>query len=491
MKISTIFSLLFFSIFIILDIAVGLCPISLSWLSVMHLIIMQFINIGVAFGLTEFVLSLILNKNDLPCLKKLETYPGVALLYVTYNDVLPEVMHKLKYQDYPNYDIFILDDSTNEECIIETDNSGFKVVRRYNRKGFKAGAINNWLSLYGDKYDYFVIADSDSIFERDFLRSMVKYGEHPLNKSIAVFQSKINNWNNESRFVRTITFTNPISNYFIDKLANNCDLIVSWGHNNLHRTQLVKEIGGFDERFISEDFATGLELIGKGYKCKLVDVLSYDTTPGNVHVYTQRHIRWAKQNLELLNLDLKKVPFNTQLHLFMSIYQYLIWIIYFIGIIIVIYAYDSSLKQTIGFTNSILKGEFTGTSLLMPIILMIFYIFNFTFLRLPLALKLGISVKNYLENLILSMAVSYYMMLSLIEAQIKTLLGAKVTFSVTNKRKIKNNIVNETKNFKYNNLFVLIVLVGLIRNPMALIFNFVYLIPLIFSSMIIYLIEKD
>jgi cellulose synthase/poly-beta-1,6-N-acetylglucosamine synthase-like glycosyltransferase len=305
----------------------------------------------------------------------------------------------------------------------------------------------------------------------DFIRSMVEYGEHPLNKSVAVFQSKINNWNNESRFVRTITFTNPISNYFIDKLANNCDLIVSWGHNNLHRTELVKKIGGFDERFISEDFATGLELIGKGYGCKLVDVLSYDMTPNTAYVYMQRHIRWAKQNLELLNLDVSKVPFNTQLHLFMSIYQYLIWIIYFIGIIIVIFAHDSSLKQTIGFTDSILSGEFAGTSSLIPLILLAFYILNFTFLRLPLALMLGISVKNYLENLILSMAVSYYMMLSLIEAQLETLLGAKVTFSVTNKGKRKDNAFKMAKNLKYNNLLILIVLVGLARNPMAIVFN--------------------
>lgn len=452
--------MLFFSIFIALNVAVSLCPIGSSWLSATHLIIMQFINIGVAFGLTEFMLSLILDKNDLPCLNELETYPGVALLYVTYNDVLPEIMLKLKHQDYPNYDIFILDDSTNSRCRTETESSGFKIVRRCNRKGFKAGAINNWLCLYGDRYDYFVIADSDSIFERDFIKSMVKYGEHPLNKSIAVFQSKINNWNNESRFVRTITFTNPISNYFIDKLANNCDLIVSWGHNNLHRTQLVKEIGGFDERFISEDFATGLELIGKGYKCKLVDVLSYDMTPDNVYDYTQRHIRWAKQNLELLILDVRKVPFNTQLHLFMSIYQYLIWIIYLIGIIIVVYAYNSSLEQTIGFTNIILSGEFIGSPLLIPLLLMSFYIFNFTFLRLPLALKLGISVKNYLENLILSMAVSYYMMLSLIEEQLKTILGTKVTFSVTNKGRTDDNMFKRAKICKYNNILILIVLAG-------------------------------
>jgi cellulose synthase/poly-beta-1,6-N-acetylglucosamine synthase-like glycosyltransferase len=457
----------------------------------MHFIIMQFINIGVAYGLTEFVLSIVINKKDLAYIRNLVTFPSVALLYVTYNDVLPEILYRLKHQIYPRYDIFILDDSTNNDCIIETNISGFSVIRRDNRKGFKAGAINNWLSLYGDKYDYFVVADSDSVFESDFIERMVKYAEHPTNWRVAIFQSKINNWNNDSKFARTITAATPLSNYFVDKLANECDLIVSWGHNNLHRTRLIKEIGGFDERFVSEDFATGLKLIDRGYKCKLVDVISYDMTPENVNSYIKRHLRWAKQNLELLNLDIRKVPFNTQLHLFMSIYQYLIWIVYFIGIIIVIYAYDSSLEQTIEFAHIIFSGEVINSPLLMPLMLMIFYVFNFTFLRLPLALTLGISIKNYCTNIALSMAVSYCMMLPLIRAQIETFLGGKATFNVTNKRNENTNIFRTIRDFKYTNIFILIVLIGLIRNPLALVFNFVYLIPLILSPFIVYAIEKD
>jgi cellulose synthase (UDP-forming) len=107
-------------------------------------------------------------KVDLPKLGKLAVYPPVALLYVTYNDVLPKAVNTLERQSYLNYDIFILDDSTDEICKRFLDTIGYKIIRRDNRKGYKAGALNNWLNLYGNIYKYFIISDADSIFEDDF-----------------------------------------------------------------------------------------------------------------------------------------------------------------------------------------------------------------------------------------------------------------------------------------------------------------------------------
>ncbi|MCX9073756.1 MAG: glycosyltransferase, partial [Candidatus Methanoperedens sp.] len=230
---------------------------------------MQLFNIGVAYGLSEMILSLVVKKKNLPKANKIISFPSVALLYVTYNDVMPELLFKLKDQTYKNYDIFVLDDSTKEKCIEIIDNCGLSVVRRGNRTGFKAGSLNNWLILYGNKYDYFIIADSDSAFEKDFIENIVKYAEHPLNKNIAIFQSKILPWNDKNSFPRIVGAMAPLAIYFNEKLGNECSTIISWGHNNLHRTGIIVAEGGFDENFVSEDFATCLNLIKKGYECKM------------------------------------------------------------------------------------------------------------------------------------------------------------------------------------------------------------------------------
>ncbi|HLB71672.1 MAG TPA: glycosyltransferase family 2 protein [Candidatus Methanoperedens sp.] len=452
---------------------------------------MQLFNIGVAYGLSEMILSLVVKKKNLPKANKIISFPSVALLYVTYNDVMPELLFKLKDQTYKNYDIFVLDDSTKEKCIEIIDNCGLSVVRRGNRTGFKAGSLNNWLILYGNKYDYFIIADSDSAFEKDFIENIVKYAEHPLNKNIAIFQSKILPWNDKNSFPRIVGAMAPLAIYFNEKLGNECSTIISWGHNNLHRTGIIVAEGGFDENFVSEDFATCLNLIKKGYECKMVDVLSYEAIPETVQNYSKRYIRWAKQNLQLLKLDTREILFTTRLHLFMGIYMYTIWAIIFIGILIAVWGYSSSINDIIILFKFIVSGEIINTPFLQPFLLIIFYILNITLLRLPLSLKLGISMKDYFKNLLLNIAISSYLMFPLLKAELGTITNAKITFEVTKKGEKPSSIFQIIKEMRMSILFNIIILIGLINNPVFFFFNFVWLIPFLASPLIIYSFSEN
>ena len=493
MKVKTAFLLLFFSILGILNISVGVYMVQYNSISDFLLFfIMQIINIGVAYRLVELLLSLAVKKKDLPKVNELVNSPSVALLYVTYNDAMPDLLRRLKDQTYRNYDIFILDDSTNKEYIKLIDNYGFKTIRRGNRAGFKAGSLNNWLFLFGDKYDYFAVADSDSAFENDFIENMIKYVEHPSNKNVAIIQSKILPWNTKNSFSRAVGTMIPLSIYFNEKLGNECSTIISLGHNNLHRTRMMMDVGGFDENFIAEDYATGLNLIKRGYECKMVDVVSYDAVPETIQSYTKRYTRWAKQTLQLSKLDAKNIPFTTKLHLFMGVYTYMIWIIFFLGMFIAVWAYNSSFGDFIFFVNFIISGEFTNTPFLTPFMLILFYILNFTFLRLPLALKLGISIQDYCKSLLLYMAIRGYMMFSVIKAELKTIIGAEVQFDVTDKSVYKNklSLVQIIKGMGMGIWFNIVLIIGLIKNPVFLIFNFVWVIPLLISPVVIYLIQK-
>lgn len=216
--------------------------------------------------------------------------------------------------------------------------------------------------------------------------------------------------------------------------------------------------------------------------------------PETVQNYTKRYIRWAKQTIELLKFDTRNVPFSTKLHLFMGVYSYIICIVLLFGTFVAVWGYESSFKDLIGFTNFIISGDFINTSFLLPLILVAFYILNFTFLRLPLALKFGISIKDYCKSLILYNAINQYMMFSLIKEELKVIFGAKVQFDVTDKNRYhipKSSIIQIIKEMKYGALFNIILLIGLIRNPAFLIFNFIWLIPLLISPLIICLMQKD
>lgn len=492
MRVKIIFTVLFILVLAILNISVGRYIAKFdSIINLTYFLILEIINIGIAYRFVELFLSVIVKNNDLPKVDKLANYPAVALLYVTYNDAMPDIISQLKNQCYKNYDIFVLDDSTNREYIKSIDDSGFKILRRKNRNGFKAGSLNNWLSLYGNKYKYFVIADSDSVFERDFIENMVKYAEHPSNKNIAIFQSKILPWNTENSFSKIVSTMTPLAMYFSEKLGNDCGTIISWGHNNLHRTEMIRNIGGFDEKFIAEDYATGIKAIKRGYECKIVNVTSYDAVPETIQSYAKRYIRWAKQTLQLLQLDTAGVPFYTRLHVFMAIYTYVIWIIYFMGTFIAIWGFDSSLNELSSFINYAPQKQ----SLLLFFILS-FYILNFLFLRLPLAMRLGIPLVDYYKSLFLNISIHGYIMYPLIKAEIETIFGGKIQFDVTEKNTHNNcrnrlTLVRIIKEMSVCILINILLFIGLTKNPIFLIFNFMWLAPLLMSPIVIYLIQKD
>ena len=491
MKTKTIFVLLFILVLAILNISIGLYIARFNSINFIYFLILELINIGIAYRFVEFFLSVIIKNNDLSKVEKLASYPPVALLYVTYNDAIPGLMSLLKNQSYKNYDIFILDDSTDEEHIRSIDASGLKILRRNHRNGFKAGSLNNWLYLYGDIYKYFIIADSDSVFGKDFIENMVKYAEHSSNENVAIFQSKILPWNVKNPFSRAVSAMTPLAMYFGEKLGNECDTIISWGHNNLHRTEIIRSIGGFDENFVAEDYATGLKAIKRGYECKIVNVTSFDAVPETIQSYTKRYIRWAKQTLQLLQIDTTGIPFYTRLHLFMAVYTYAVWIIYFAGTFIAVWGFSSSLNEFSRFIAGVPQKQ----SLLLFFILFL-YILNYLFLRLPLAMRLGVSLVEYYKSLFLNISIHGYIMYPLIKAELETIFGGKIQFDVTEKTTHNNyehkmTFVHIIKEMSVCILANILLLVGLTKNPIFLIFNFMWLAPLLMSPIVIYFIQRN
>jgi len=486
MKTKSLFLSLFFTLLFALNIFVGVFLVNwLDPISIIQFFIMEFVNIGIAYSLAELILSLLLRKKDLPKLEKLADTPAVALLYTTYNDAMPEVLSTLKEQTYKNCTVFVLDDSTDKHKKKLLDDSGYRVLRREHRTGFKAGALNNWLSLFGDGYDYFVVLDSDSILPKDFSEEMLKYAEHPENQQVAIFQSKTEIWNVKYEFAKTAAMTAPIWMYKMERLANDCDVLLPWGHNNLFRTKILKEVGGFEADFVSEDFATDLKIISKGYRCRLVDLVSYEGTPETIQSFTKRTIRWSSGALQLLRYGrdyTRNIPFSTGLYLFWTAYFYLIWAAYIPGMFLAVWGHQSSLNDVFMFVSS--GGLLSGMGLIQ-LALISFYIAYFLFLNLPIALRMGIA-KDFMKNIPLNAATSFYIMLPLVKAQLKTVFEKKQTFEVTKKGYSKASLFEILREMKFNLLFAVLLIIGAIRNPLAFLFNWFWFLLYFASPLVIY-----
>lgn len=492
MKTSSLFLLVFLILFLLFNMLIGVFWI--NWkhpFNIMYYLIMQWVNIGISYSLTMLLFVFLLKPSDLPSLNQLDTSLRVALLYTTCDDAIPDLIIKLGQQTYPRCDVFILDDSANQEIVQIIDHLAKKysyyVLRRNSRRGFKAGNLNNWLRLYGAHYDYFVVLDADSMLEANFVEKMLKYAEHPANRQIAIFQSKILPWNTTNLIPCLVAQMSPVWLYELDRIVNACEIIPAWGHNNLCRTRDLMQVNGFDEAFISEDYATALNLLDNGFQSKLVNVTSYEAVPETIRSYTQRALRWAHQTiqLELKKPSLNNVPLVSKFHLFMNTYQYISWLIYLPAMILAVWSYDSDFADITALVTMIFSDGSFSAYWFWPLWLLFFYLMLPIGLRLLLAVLLRISPKIFVMNLFLMWGVSFYIMFSVIKIVIQSLAGIEPTFQVTEKSSLEAPTLQLFKTMAPLLIFIAIILVGLLRNPLSLVLNFPWLIPLLATPALI------
>ena len=272
-----------------------------QWISVLQFVLISLFFASFAFGFTKRLVSLVVKPYRLPKLDALARQPRVALLYTTMNDVVPECVEAI-HQTYPA-DVFLLDDSKDPYKRELVDNlarrKGFRVLRRVERKGFKAGALNHWLTLHGPEYDYFVILDADSLLPPDWVAHALLYAEHPDNADLAIFQGLINLWNTDKPFPRALAPNQKLGQDEWElKVAGYLGAVVCYGHNVMLRTAHVLAVGGFDEGYVSEDFATAVKLASAGFGSTFVPLHTWEALPENVRGFVKRQTKWTRGSME-------------------------------------------------------------------------------------------------------------------------------------------------------------------------------------------------
>ncbi len=491
--IKTLFVALFFIIMSAMNTVVILYV--LQWwgrLALVYLALTQMVNLGIAYELTEWTLAFMLKKQDLPKLLSLKQYPPVAVLYLTCNDFIPTLASRLKGLTYPNLTSFVLDDSTKTEYHYEIDRCGLPVIRRKTRLDFKAGNLNHWLQHHSHQFDYFIVLDNDSLISNNFVEEMVKYAEHEANHDVVIFQSVVGIWNRDNRFARTLDLARSLRMFVSEKIDNPCDSLLPTT-NILVRTAAIRTIGGFATRSLTtEDWETGLEVIAHGYRCQRVNVSSYVSMSTNARVHTRRMTRWACGILEIAKAGPKKVPLTTNLRFFMGIYFYMIWPVYVAGLIFVtIWGYHSTWNDLRFVAHLTWNGYLLpGDPLFYSSILTLAYFSFFLLLRPFLAYRVGIPLRTYIGYVLVVSALGLYAFAPLLKSQILVLLGKHPKWKTLNPELSVITARSLLKEMQLPILVLGIIFVGLAQNPLAIVFNFLWLIPLFLSPFVLYYCQR-
>ncbi|NUQ24635.1 MAG: glycosyltransferase [Saprospiraceae bacterium] len=236
----------------------------------------------------------------------LTEYPPVAILYTTCNDFVEESVVSCVRQDYPNYTVYILDDSSDEAYKRQVDEfaarySGLvQVIRRPDRKGFKAGNLNHGLSVAATQEPYFAIADADEILPTDFLSKLVAVMEADPSCGFAQANHRANPYSTSS-LSKSLGVGIDIHWKWYQPLRNDYGFVMFLGHGALLRRKCWEETGGFPD-IVSEDLGFAIHVREQGYRGRFVeDVVCYEDFPDNVRAFRIRHMKWTRGTSEFLS----------------------------------------------------------------------------------------------------------------------------------------------------------------------------------------------
>lgn len=226
--------------------------------------------------------------------------PTISVQLPVYNDpVVARCIESCLKFDYPKdkYKIMVADDSTDPVTRKIIDDFArrhpdrVKVFRRSNRKGFKAGALNEVLKKTDQ--DFIVIFDSDFVPKKNFLRKIVE--PFQTDEKIAIVQSNTK-WLNPGHNIITRFASCMLYAYYncVMPLTNKVGVAFLGGTGGAVRVSTLKKMGGWNERSLTEDSDLSVKLLGMGYKSQyLYDLEVRGEVPITLGALVKQQTRWA------------------------------------------------------------------------------------------------------------------------------------------------------------------------------------------------------
>ena len=224
--------------------------------------------------------------------------PRVVCIVACFNEppeVLEETVGALVALDYANKRVVILDDSTNMESQQGARDVaarfGIECVQRTKRRGYKAGALNDYLRQCDA--EFVAIFDADALPVSNFLSDVVPMIEE--NPRLAFVQTPQFYANTEVSYVALAAARQQNVFYeYICEGKSYSRAMFCCGTNVIFRRAALSDVGGFDEKSVTEDFATSFQMHAKGWDSLYLNrVFVYLLAPENLAAYFTQQSRWS------------------------------------------------------------------------------------------------------------------------------------------------------------------------------------------------------
>ena len=209
---------------------------------------------GVTIYVTVFLLLVFLDDGELkPEVEWLDTWPSLTLVIPAYNeeDSIGMTIESCLSVDYPKdkMEVIVVDDGssdrTEERAREYEDNEIVTVISQENQG--KGGALNTGLEEASG--EFMACVDADSRIMDDSLKNIVSEFEEDtgaIASAMKAYEPK--NW------IQNVQWLEYMLGIFTRSIMSAIDAIhVTPGPLSVYRTQVIRDVGGFDEESLVED----------------------------------------------------------------------------------------------------------------------------------------------------------------------------------------------------------------------------------------------
>ncbi len=238
-----------------------------------------------------------------------EMYPSVVTQLPMYNEktVAIRIIEAAAAMDYPvsKHEIQVLDDSNDEtvgivdETVERLKKQGIniKAIRREDRVGFKAGALQNGL-LQTDA-QYVAIFDADFVPYPDFLKKAIPFF---INRpEIGLVQGRWTHLNKRASMITRAQAMGIDGHFMIEQAARSWNnLYMNFnGTAGVFRCKAIEESGGWQHDTLTEDMDLSYRMQIAGWKTEYVPDLEVPAEiPEDINAFKNQQFRWAKGSIQ-------------------------------------------------------------------------------------------------------------------------------------------------------------------------------------------------
>lgn len=242
--------------------------------------------------------------------------PAVDVFIPTYNEaweVLERSILGAKALDYPNFKVWVLDDTRRDWLRDKCEALGVRYLRRDDNKGAKAGNLNNALRVSKAETNapYIMVLDADFVPKKKFLRRIVGFFDDPRIALVQTPQFFFNPNMLQHNFMLSESWVDE-QRFFFDTLQpakDAWDVSYCCGTSFVARRAAIEAIGGYPTETITEDILLSFKLIDAGYVTRyLNEKLSNGLAPETIAEYIKQRSRWGIGAIQ--SLFVKVGPFG-------------------------------------------------------------------------------------------------------------------------------------------------------------------------------------